>query len=91
METWEKAIQLEYFIRDFTPQGYREPIHVFDFVPSVTEVDYIVIYGAWKNGFLESAMGNYCNEFARIKSYRFNKPYIISAIKEYFNTLEVKR
>jgi hypothetical protein len=89
METWEKAIQLEQFIRDYTPSGYKEPIHVFDFIPSVTEVDYIVIYGAWKNGLLEGAMKNYSNEFAGIKSYRFNKPYIISAINAYFNTLEV--
>jgi len=89
METWEKAMRLEHFIKDFTPSGYQEPIHVFAFVPSVSEADYIVIYGAWKNGFLGGAMRNYSNEFAGIKSYRFDKPYIISAINAYFNTLEV--
>ena len=84
MDNWKEAIKLEYFIKNYIPKGFREAIRVFDFVPAVTEADYIVIYGAWKNGFLDFAMSNYNNEIVGIKVYRFNKPFIIEAINEYF-------
>lgn len=88
MENWEKAIQLESFIKGYVPNGWREPIRVCDFVPSITEENYTDF---------ERMMQSDNNEWTcyRIKTYsdcsfnnrpiyRFEKPYVIEAIMKYF-------
>jgi hypothetical protein len=78
MENWEKAIRLHTFIRYHTPKGYREAIHNFDFVPSVTEDEYTTLEKAYQDGWLLTLLSNHIN-------LAFRKPYITSAIQAYFN------
>jgi len=85
MEDWEKAIQLQQFIAYHIPKGYREPIHRFDFVPFITEADYITIKQAYGNGILQSFLETYKRQIFHYEIYPFNKPYIIDAIKTYFD------
>jgi hypothetical protein len=86
MQTLEKALQLESFIKDFTPKGYREPIKRFDFAPTITEENYTFIESHFKNGDLETALKTYKENCYGLEFYRFDKPYLIVAIKEYFRT-----
>ena len=88
MENWEKAIEIEQFIRNYVPKGWKEAIHVFSFAPYVTEKDYITFEDAYKNGYLPLTIKQHKEDiFGRIIN-RFDKPYIISAIQEYFEQKE---
>jgi hypothetical protein len=85
MEIREKAIDLEYFIRNFIPKGFKEPIHFFDYSPSITPENYTYFEQNYNSENFEYLMNIYSDcQFRDIKIYRFNKPYVISAITEYF-------
>lgn len=42
-QRWELALELEHFIRDFIPAGWKEPISSVMFVPIVLEADIATI------------------------------------------------
>ncbi|MFA5154311.1 MAG: hypothetical protein WC554_17310 [Clostridia bacterium] len=84
MELWEKAIDLEQFIGNFIPKGFREPIKVFDFTPTISEQNYIYFDLCFNKGTLENDLKTYSDLQIIHPICRFNKPYIISAITEYF-------
>jgi hypothetical protein len=90
METWEKAIDLEQYIHDYTPKEYREPIYYFDFVPTITDQNYLDFEAAYQSDKLIDYLTEYLTSysdftFKSIPFKRFNKPYIIEAIKDYFD------
>lgn len=84
MEDWEKAIKLEQFIRKYVPKGYREAIGVFDFVPSITEDNYREFESAYKAGNLTNTLKAHMEIIGSVQFQRFNKPYIIEAVSQYF-------
>lgn len=84
-KTYEKAIRLSEFIKFYIPKGYREPIHIFDYVPSISESDYVVFESAYNNGTLLNYLKSYTRRFASTAILPFNKPYVIEAIEAYFD------
>lgn len=84
MEDYERAIKLEEFIRKFVPHGYREAIGVFDFVPSITSENYSDFEKFHHNNTLIESLKKYNEHFIGYDICRFNKPYIILAIKAFF-------
>ena len=89
MHPWEKAIKLELFIRNYTPENCREPIHVFAFSPSISPGNYSAFEKAYKEGNLKEFIETYSEpDFEQIighKYYRFNEPFVIEAIQAYFD------
>lgn len=85
MDTWEKAMRLERFIRFYIPLGFREPIHVFDFIPAISEKNYDDFATSFKARTLAKNLETYSDfSFKGLPITRFDKPYVIDAIVKYF-------
>jgi len=78
VENWEKALRLEGFIRYYTPPGFREPIHQFDFSPCIYEEDFLAFEKAYKEDSLLEVLSHHTSK-------DFQKPYVVSAIQSYFS------
>lgn len=89
MEDWQNAIKLEEFIRGYTPKGYKEPIHRFDFIPYVSATEYKALENAYHDGMLLAFLESYKRQIFNFEIQPFNKPYIISAIKTFFDGKEI--
>lgn len=86
MEAWEKVMKLEHYIGDFVPKGCKESIKAFDFAPAITYENYTFFEQHYNDENFTFQLQNYGDVYFRDdKIYRFRKPYIIEAIKEYFN------
>lgn len=86
MENWEKAIELQYFIRNYIPTGFREPIGVYSSAPYILEDDYIIFdENSNEENFEEIIKTRPIKFFGRdFQTYRFDRWDVIEAIKEYF-------
>jgi len=90
MKDFEKANKLEEFIRKFIPNGFREAIGVFDFVPTITADNYSDFEKFHFNNVLIESLKKYEEHFIGYDICRFNKPYIVIAIQRYFEIDDVE-
>jgi len=85
MDNWQKAMELEHYIRNYTPKGFREPISKFDYAPYISDDNYTLFETAYKDDTLSELLTTYSDShYKGVNIYRFNKPYIIRAIQDYF-------
>lgn len=90
-------IELEHFIRQYTPTGWKESISTCCFVPCVDLRDYRLFKKAAGEGNLSEVIANYIEplykQFYNLEISRFNKWYFIEAIGQYFevDSKEVKQ
>lgn len=94
MENWGKAIRLEQFIRNYIPKGFKEAIHIYSFVPCVSEENYSVLKDAYEKGNLTEVIKGYSEpiyeKYFGVKVFRFDRRDIIEAMQEYFKHREGK-
>jgi len=76
---WVKVTRLESFLKRYTPNGWKEPLHSVAYVPFISDDEYTAIETAYKNNNLETFLKN---------TDCFNEWYFIEAILSYFkNTI----
>jgi hypothetical protein len=74
LKTTEKVIELETFIGNYIPKGWKEPIKSCAFVPHINVFIYATLKSCYK----------YNISYYVKDSIELNKPYIIEAIQTYF-------
>jgi len=70
------AVELYYYVRDYVPKGWKEPIHVVDFCPIFIDKDVVEIEKHYRDGSLDDYLKSHDNK-------NCGRGYVAAAIKEF--------